>query len=29
MVLTVRQVETAKPKDKDYKLPDERGFFAG
>lgn len=27
MALTARQVETAKPKDKDYKLSDERGLF--
>jgi hypothetical protein len=28
MALTARQVETAKPKEKDYKLSDERGFFS-
>ncbi len=27
MALTARQVETAKPKDKDYKLSDERGLY--
>lgn len=27
MALTARQVETAKPKEKDYKLSDERGLF--
>ncbi|MGN5575952.1 Arm DNA-binding domain-containing protein, partial [Enterobacter sp. Lyrl_3] len=27
MALTARQVETAKPKEKDYKLTDERGLF--
>jgi hypothetical protein len=27
MALTARQVETARPKEKDYKLSDERGLF--
>lgn len=27
MALTARQVETTKPKEKDYKLSDERGLF--
>ncbi len=27
MALTARQVETAKPKEKDYKLSDQRGLF--
>ncbi|CNC99421.1 integrase [Yersinia intermedia] len=27
MPLNARQVETAKPKEKDYKLTDERGLF--
>jgi len=27
MALTARQAETAKPKEKDYKLSDERGLF--
>lgn len=29
MVLTAGQVETVTPKDKDYKLSDECGLFAG
>ena len=27
MALTARQVETARPKEKDYKLSDERGLY--